>query len=417
MDQRITPSLWRRRRRMIAAAAGGTLLLAGLTGWLWLAPPGNALKVKADQIDTGSVRRAPFQDYLPIRAEAAPLQTVFLSAVAGGQVTRVVALDGSEVKAGQVLATLANPQLKLDITSREAEIAGRLGDVSAQQLALQRNRIDRDKEIAETGYNLLKANHDLDVHQVLHDKNLFSATGLKSFADEAAYYAERLKTLKAAKAQEDAIANRQAAQIDQTGARLKNNLGVVQSSLEALEIRAPVEGRLTNFTLQPGQTLKAGDQVGQIDGEATYKLIADIDEFYIGRVSPGQTATAEVGGAPYRLAVSHVLPQVTGGRFRAELLFQGKTPPNLHRGEAIDLRITLGDTRPALVVSNGAWLEGGGGSAFVVQPGGHRADRRPVGIGRRNPEQVEVTSGLRPGEVIVTSSYAGFEKFAHLILH
>jgi HlyD family secretion protein len=84
----------------------------------------------------------------------------------------------------------------------------------------------------------------------------------------------------------------------------------------------------------------------------------------------------------------------------------------------VDIRITLGDTRPALVLPNSGWLEaGGGGFAFVVAPSGHRADRRAIAVGRRNPEQVEITSGLRPGERVVVSSYAGFDKFTHLILH
>ena len=113
-----------------------------------------------------------------------------------------------------------------------------------------------------------------------------------------------------------------------------------------------------------------------------------------------------------------MLPKVADGRFRAELIFSGAPPGGLRRGEAVDLRITLGDTKPALVAPNGGWLEAGGGNyAFVLQPGGHRAGRRPIVIGRRNPEQVEITSGLRAGERMVTSSYAGFEKSTHLILH
>jgi len=405
------------RRRLLIYAAAGALLLSGLLAWVLLAPPPNAISVKGDQIETAVVRRAPFQDYLPVRAQVAPQRTVFLGAVSGGQVDQILVADGSEVSAGEVLATLSNPQLKLDVTSREAEIAGQLGDVSAQQLTLARNRIDQQQAIAETNYNLLKANRDLDVRQRLREQGFVSDAGVKTFADDAAYYASRLKSLQAAQRQEDAIAARQAGQIDQTSARLNSNLGVVQSSLDALQVRAPVGGRLTNFTLQPGQTLKAGDQLGQIDGEAAYKVAADVDEFYLGRVAPGQGASADIDGTSYALAISHVLPQVSDGRFRAELLFLGRTAPALHRGEAVDVRITLGDTRPALVVANGAWLESGGGTiAFVVRPGGHRADRRAVTVARRNPEQVEITSGVAPGETIVTSSYSGFETYAHILL-
>jgi len=292
-----------------------------------------------------------------------------------------------------------------------------MGDVSGQALGLERNRLDREKEIGDTSHDLLKARHDLDIRQRLHDQGFVSDAEVKTFSDEASYFENRLTALKAGQAKEDAIAAAQAARINQTGARLSQNLGVVEQSLDALILRAPVAGRLTDFTLQPGQSLKAGDPVGQIDSEGAYKLTADVDEFYLGRVTPGQPANADFDGGAARLVVSRVLPQVTNGRFRVELTFTGALPGNLRRGQGVDIRITLGDTRAALVLPNGGWLEAGGTYAFVMKPGDRRADRRAVTIGRRNPEQVEVTSGLRPGERVVTSSYAGFDKFTHLIAH
>jgi HlyD family secretion protein len=414
MDRPVVRSRWKARRPWIVLGAVG---LVAIVAAIALMPPPGSLVVKASNVEIADVRRAPFQDFLPVRAEVAPLRTVFLGAISGGQVEKVLVLDGARVAAGEALASLTNPQLKLDVTTKEAEIAGRLGDASAQQLSLERNRLDGEKEISETNYNLLKARHDLDIRQRLHEQGFVSDAEVKTFATEATYYENRLKALKSGQAREDAIARAQAAQIGQTNQRLRGNLGVVEASLDALVIRAPVAGRLTDFTLQPGQSLKPGDALGQIDSEGAYKLTADVDEFYLGRVTPGQKGVADMDGKTAALTVGRVLPQVTNGRFRAELTFDGTAPAALRRGQAIDIRVTLGDTRPALTAPNGAWLEGsGGGYAFVVEPGGRRALRRTITVGRRNPEQVEITSGLKPGERIVTSSYAGFEKFNHLIL-
>jgi len=415
MDRRIARPKGRRRALWIG---GGAAAIIALALAIFLLPPPGSLTVKAADIEIGEVKPAPFQDYLPVRAEVAPLRTVFLSAVSGGQVDRLLALDGAEVAAGTPLATLTNPQLELDVTSKEADIAGRLGDTSAQELALERSRLDSQKEISDTNYNLLKARHDLEVRQRLHDQGFVSDAEVKTYAADATYYAARLDALKSGQTRETAIAAAQADQIAKTSQRLKGNLGVVESSLGALTLRAPTAGRLTGFTLQIGQTLKAGDVVGQIDSEGAYKLTAEVDEFYLGRVASGQRASADIEGHAYPLTVSRVLPQVTNGRFRAELTFDGGPPAGLRRGEAVDIRITLGETRTALVAPNGAWLDGSGGAyAFVVSPGGRRAERRAITVGRRNPEQVEITSGLKPGDRIVTSSYTGDEKFSHLILH
>src|SRR5947209_563534 len=121
----------RRRRWLVAAGVGAAILVVG-AGLAWLLPGAHSIAVKAGETQIAEVRREPFQDYVPVRAEVAPLTSVFVTAVEGGQVEQVLVLDGSEVAAGQPLARLANPQLKLAVVSKEAEIAGRMGDVSGQ---------------------------------------------------------------------------------------------------------------------------------------------------------------------------------------------------------------------------------------------------------------------------------------------
>lgn len=414
MDQPIAKPKISRRRLYIGAGLAAAALVAAAAAWL--VPGAGALTLKRSEVEVAEVARAPFQDYLPLRAEVAPLTTVFVTAVEGGQVTEVLVQEGAQVPAGAALARLANPQLDLAVTGREADIAARLGDVSGQELALQRARAEREQEVADTAYKLLTARRELDKRQRLHDAGFESDAGVKTFADEAAYHQQHLDALRRDQAQEARFGQAQSAQIRQLVDRLRSNLQIVQASRGALVVRAPAAGRLTNFNLQPGQPLKAGETVGQVDSEAAYKLTAEIDEYYLGRIVPGQAATVEIGGRPVAVKVLRVLPQVNGGRFRAEFAFTSAPPAGLRRGQGLDLRLTLGDTRPALVLPNGGWLEASNGTFAFVVKGSGRAERRAIAIGRRNPQQVEVLKGLRPGERVVVSSYAGLEPYKHLIL-
>jgi HlyD family secretion protein len=405
-----------RRRWPLLAGVGAAVLAAGaLTAWLL--PAAHSIAVKADETQIAQVRREPFQDYVPVRAEVAPLTTIFVTAVEGGQVSQVLVLDGSEVAAGMPLARLTNPQLRLTVVAQEAEISGKLGDVGAQQLALQKAQAERERDLAQATYELQKARHELDRRQALHASGFDSDVALRTAQDDAAYNQSRVATLQATNARETALGTAQATQVRTLSGRLNDNLGAVQSSLEALTIKAPMKGRLTNFLLQPGQPLKAGDSVGQVDSEGAYKLTAELDEFYLGRVAVGQSASADIDGHAVPLKVARVLPQVTQGRFHVEFAFQGTPPSALRRGQSLDVRLILGDTRQAVVVPNEAWLEGSGGAyAFVVRADGRHADRRTITVRRRNPQQVEVASGLSPGERVVVSSYAGLSPYAHLIL-
>ncbi|WP_294327977.1 HlyD family efflux transporter periplasmic adaptor subunit [uncultured Sphingomonas sp.] len=400
MDRRVERpkrAWWLRRPTWIVVG----LVVAVVALWRWL-PAAGSTDIAASAIETGEVTRGAFDDYLPVRATVAPRLTTLVGVLAGGQVEQLLVQDGAMVAAGQPLATLANPELRLDVLTREAAIASQLGAIAGEGLGIERSRLDRSAQVAQAEYDLIKARRDLAIRQQLFDKGIVSEAGVAGYRAEAEYQTRRLAQLRAGTSTEARITATQGQRLADTQARLSGNLAAVRGGLSALTIRAPAAGRLTNFTLQPGQTLKPGDPAGQVDSEGSWKLEADVDEYYLGRVAVGQKAKAD-GMA---MTVSKVLPAVKDGRFRVELTFD-TTPSNLNRGQTIDIRITLGAASKAVVAPVGGWLAADNGAfAFVIDADGSHATRRAVKLGRRNPEAVEILSGLNPGDRIVTSNLA-----------
>jgi HlyD family secretion protein len=404
----------KRRKWLPWAGAGVAAVLAGAYVALGVGPGARA--VEASNLEIAAAVQAPFQDYVPARGEIAPLQTVYVDAIEGGQIARRVAEDGDVVAAGALLAVLQNPQLQLQVGAREAEVTGRISDVRGQLLALRRNRADRDRELQQARYERLRAEQNLSVRRSLHEKGFAADVELKTATQEAEFRRTQVASLEQALRQEAQMTAGQQVEIQKTLTQLNENLAGVRRSLDALNVRAPVGGRLTAFELQPGQTIRAGERLGQIDTEGGYKVAAQVDEFYLGRISLGQAAVARHEGKAYPLKVSRIFPQVRNGRFQTELTFAGALPAAVRRGQSLEVEITLGDTRPALVLPNAPFMEATGGNwAFVLAPGG-RAERRAIRTGRRNPHQVEVLGGLKAGERVITSPYDGFLKETRLVL-
>jgi HlyD family secretion protein len=215
--------------------------------------------------------------------------------------------------------------------------------------------------------------------------------------------------LRRAQATDEKLQSSQLAQLRTSAQSLNASLDIARSTLDALNLRAPVAGQLTAFSIQVGQSLNRGERLGQIDSAGRNKLVASVDEFYLGRVEPGQIATVETGGKTYRAKVAKIYPQVRNGAFEVDLHFIGQEPAELQRGQTLQVRLTLGDPTPALLIPNGAFYnETGGNYVFVVAPGGGSAIKRPVRLGRRNAEFIEVLEGLEPGERVITSPYTGF---------
>lgn len=408
-DRVLARKWWQRRPFQIAAGAAVVAALIALV--LVVVPPANTVTLDGSSIDSGEVVRAPYQDYIALRSEVMPLDVIYITAQTAGRVDTVIAQDGQQVTPGQALARLSNPDLTLDVSSREADISGRLSDTNSQLMNLQTQQKASEQTLADVTYALHKAEQELAKRQALRAQNVLNDAAVKPYIDEVDYQKSRLNALQATQGSEAAFYKDQRQQILASANDLRQSLGEVRQGLNALTIAAPTSGRLTDFDLKPGQAVKQGDPLGEVDSEGTYKLTAQVDEFYLSRLATGQKAQANVHGQTVAVHISKVFPQVTNARITVEFEFDGQMPTGLTRGEAVDVRLSLGDTQQALLAPAGAWLaDTNGTSVFVLNAAGDEADRRTITVGRRNPEFVEILSGLKPGERIVTGGTSNLVK-------
>ena len=417
MDRTIHRPWWQRRAPLVILAVIA-ISVAGYAAWIRLPPP-DTMTI-SDMPDQGAVVTGLFQDYVPLRSSIVPLDITYITATDGGQVASVTAQDGDSVTAGQALAQLNNPDLTLDVASREADVSGRLSDTNNQLMALRTSEAEHDQTLADAEYALHKAQEELQKRQRLREQGVMNDANVKPSADEAAYQTARVAALKQAQVADASFFATQKQQIEASADDLRRSLAEIHHGLDGLTIRPPLAGRLTGFELKPGQAVKADDALGEIDSADAWKLSAEVDEYYLSRLSAGLAADANVHGQDAAVHVSKVYPQVHDGHVTVEMTFdtvsQDKNgPSDLKRGEAIDVRLSLGKTSQAVLAPSGPWLNDSNGTyAFVVNARGDGADRRDISTGRRNPDYVEVLGGLKPGERILTSSLAIYSRAQHI---
>ena len=393
-------------RILIGGAAAGVLLIV-LLFWMF-APSAGSMTVARDRLAISTVRAGTFEDFLPVRGRVTPLVTVYLDAVEGGRVEKKVVEDGAQVVRGQLLAILSNAELQLSTLEKQAEVEQQLNNMRSQELALTQTRNSNLRDLNQAETDLAKARRQYDLYKPLADRGFISKKTLNDTRDDLQYQQQRLQILKQSIAQTEALQTSQLSQLRAASSSLNSSMGIARDNLSQLAVRAPVTGELSGFDIQLGQSLQQGERIGQIDSAGANKLQADVDEFYLGRVAVGQTATADVEGKVYRLKVAKVYPQVRNGQFQIDLVFDGAAPASVQRGQTIQAKLTLGDSSKALLIPNGAFFNDTGGTwIFVVDNSGNGATKRQVQLGRRNADSIEVLSGLSAGERVVTSSYSG----------
>ncbi len=401
-------------KRILIAGGAAAILILLLIFWFF-APSADSQTVSRDRLSIAAAQNGVFEDFLPLRARVTPLVTVYLDAVEGGRVEKKLVEDGTQVFQGQMLAVLSNAELQLSTLEKQAEVEQQLNNMRSQELALVQSHNANTRDLNQAETELAKAKRQYDLQKSLAEKGFVAAKTFNDTKDDLQFQNKRLEILKQSIAQTESLQRSQLQQLRMAASSLNSSMGVAQNSLGQLNIRAPVTGQLSGFDIQLGQSLQQGERIGQVDSAGADKLQADVDEYYLGRVSVGQRATADFNGKTYRLKVAKVYPQVRTGQFQIDLVFDGGEPSGVQRGQTIQAKLTVGDSSRALLVPNGAFFNDTGGNwVFVVDRGGNSATKRQVQLGRRNSDYIEVLGGLKPGEQIITSSYAGLIDKDHL---
>ena len=377
---------------------------------------GRSLSVDSQRVTVSNVTVGTFEDFIPLRGRLMPRSTVFLDAIEGGRVERVLVEDGALVEAGDLIAVLSNSNLQLVVLGREAEVTEQLNFMRTIELQLEQNRLSHKRNLVEIDYQIVRLERSLARQRGLASANLVSQSTIEELEDELKYYQDRREVTLESQATDARLQEQQLRQLREAGEQLQESLAFARQNLEDLNIRAPIAGKLSGFNIEVGQSIERGGRLGQIDDPDQFKLNVSIDEYYLGRVDLLQTATAEHKGDDLALSVAKIYPQVKDGQFEVDMLFE-EQPADLRRGQTLQLRLTLGDNADALLIPNGSFYqETGGNWIFLVSPDGSEAVRRPVRLGRRNTDFIEVLDGLQAGEKVITSPYTSYTGLDRLVL-
>ncbi len=404
---------WREHGPYVAV---GCLLLA-LCTWLIFGNHAATLRISKDEVTVSEVRHAEFKDYVRTNGQVMPIQVVQISPEEGGIVMEKVVEEGAEVRKGDVIVRLSNSNLDLQILNAEAELAEKQNMLRNTQVAMQQDRLNNQTEQAQLMMDTQRKQRAFEQNKRLYSEKLISKEDfLKSQEDYQ--LSQKKRTLIGRRLQQDSIYR--TVQMDQMEDNLKNmhrNVVLVRQRKDKLEVRSAIDGELGLLDVELGQSVQAGQKIGQINDLSDYKVQAQIDEHYIDRVRQGLTATFTRGDKQYQLQVRKVYPEVREGKFRCDFIFRGERPEQIRSGQTYYVDLELGQPEQAVIIPRGTFFQTTGGQwIFVLDKGGDKAYRRQIRIGRQNPQYYEVLEGLEPGERVVTSGYEAFKDNEVLVI-
>ena len=389
--------------------AMGALLLA-MVCWILFGNHASTVRVEKDQLTVSEVQKAEFKDYVRTSGRVIPIQVVQVSPEEGGIVVEKVVEEGSKVRKGDIIVRLSNSNLDLQILNAEAELAEKQNLLRNTQVAMQQDRLNNQTEQAQLDMDTQRKQRTFEQNRRLYQEKLISRESYIQ-SQEDWQLASKKRSLVTKRLKQDSLYRTvQMDQMEDNLGAMRRNVLLVRQRKDKLCVRSVIDGELGLLDVELGQSVQAGQKIGQINDLSDYKVQADIDEHYIDRVRQGLTATFQRGDKEYLLQVRKVYPEVRQGKFRCDFIFKGERPENIRTGQTYYIDLELGLPEQAVIIPRGTFFQTTGGQwIFVMDKSGSKAYRRNIRIGRQNPQYYEVLEGLEPGERVVTSGYEAFK--------
>ncbi len=404
-------------------------------------------------VQTGKVARQDLASIVSASGEIRPKTYVNIGANAFGKITRLYVKEGDRVRKGQLLAQLENVQPSADVNATEASVQAAETDSIAAAAALNTSAADLNR--AQSDFE--RAQLDWTRAQGLFKDSLIAKSAYDS--QKAAW-----QTAQAGLAQAQARVAQAKAQKDSADRRIAQNRANLTHAADVLKkttYAAPYNGMITNLPVREGETVVIGIQNSP---GSTLMTLADmsvitaevkVDETDIVNVRLGQPAEVSIDAIPkkiFKAVVTEIgnnaIVRSTGVStsqqtsasqeakdFKVVVTLQDP-PENLRPGLSATAKVTtatrssvLSIPIQSLTVRSRADLKAASQEKDNVQAAApsseasnstnadkeevqgvfvirdRKAEFLPVQTGITGTTDIEVLSGLKPGDEIVTGSY------------
>ena len=386
----------------------GALLLVFI---LWAALRDNAstLRVNGDTLNIATVEQGEFNDYIRISGQVQPMTTIQLSPLEGGVVEEIYIEEGSQVRKGDVILSLSNENLDMQILNSEAELAEKENILRNTMISMEQQKLSVQQERLQLEMDVRRYRRAYEQQKALYDEKLIAREAFLQAEEDYRLAIDKLELVRNRELQDSLYRTAEIEQMEESLENMRINMQMIRRRKDNLDIKAPIDGELGLLDAVLGQSIASGTRIGQINDLSSYKIEAQIDEHYIDRVFAGLDATFERQDETFAATIRKVYPEVREGKFKADFKFTGQQPENIRTGQTYYLNLQLGQPEEAVLIPRGSFYQQTGGQwIYVVDESGDRAVRRDIRIGRQNPQYYEVLEGLDPGEKVIISGYDNF---------
>lgn len=348
---------------------------------------------------------------------AAPPRTLFLIAALALGLTACqrdagASTDPKARSAAAQAVSVASPQLRT--LPRSITVSGPVAAVEEMQLGVELSGLRVTRLAVDVGQPVRRGQVLLSLDQRMLDADLVQANAALREADAGAGLARANLARGENLARDKFISAMQLDELRAARTQAEARLGTARAARDATalrrsfaDLRAPADGIISKRLVQPGQVVSAGMELLRLIKGGRLEWRAELPSEQLGRVSPGDRITLTArDGTRIEGRVRAVTPGVDAATRTGTVYADLPQPGALQPGAYLEGRIDSGLVQALVVPAAAVVLRDGFTTVFTADATGLARQVR-IETGVRDRGQVEVRSGLTPGDRVVVAG-AGF---------
>ncbi len=402
--------------RRIVLVSVAVLVLGGVTlGLSRLRPAAPA--VERATIWTDDVKRGPMLREVRGLGTLIPEDIRWIPAQTDSRVDRIVIRPGAIVKPDSIILELSNPELQRDALDAEYQLKGAEADYANLKVQVHSELLNQKAAAAavHSDYEQAKIQHDVD--EKLREQGLGAELNarLSKVKEEQLGIRAQLEDERTQNAIDTVNSRLQAqeSKVDEQRALYQ----LRKSQLDALHVRAGIDGVLQLVPVEVGQRVTPGTNIARVADPKKLKAEIKIAETQAKDVVIGLKAAIDTRNGIVTGHVSRIDPSVQNGTVTVDVAIDGALPQGARPDLSVDGTIEIENLKDVLYV--GRPVHGQSDSTigiFKLDPDGAEAARVNVKLGRSSVNTIEIVQGLNVGDKVILSDMSQWDTFDRIRL-
>ena len=411
------PSNAKQKRIKQAVYAGGGLLAVVLVsvGLSRLKPA--APTVERAVVWPAKVERGPMVRQVRGLGTLTPEDIRWIPATTQGRVEKIILRPGTQVKNGDVILELSNPQLEQQLQDAHLKLGAAEAGLANIQVQLNNDLLAQRAASANIEADFNKAKMQAQMNEALAKDQLVSDLVLKQSQVDATSLGVRNQISKdqlASKADSmRAQMQVQKSLVDQARALLT----LTRQQQQELKVRAGLDGMLQLVPVEVGQQVAPGTNLARVANPSRLKAEIKIAETQAKDIQLGQKAQIDTRNGIVEGRVARIDPSVQNGTRTVDVTLTGALPKGAVPDLSVDGTIELERLNDVLFMGRPAFGQDQSVvGLFKISADGINAERVQVKLGRSSVNTIEVLSGLKVGDQVILSDMSAYDAYDRIRL-